>query len=106
MDQEDRREAPSDGRTRTPVKQLIKRLGLLAYDRHAEFIGDVPLPGRVVSRFPSMRSACGPLVKAGQHVSEGECVAEIREGALGARIHASVDGTVRAVGESIEIERG
>jgi Na+-translocating ferredoxin:NAD+ oxidoreductase RnfC subunit len=92
---------------RTPVKQLIKRLGLLAYDRHAEFIADVPLPGRVVLPLSQHVGAPAvPLVKAGQHVSEGECVAEIREGALGARIHASVDGTVRAVGETIEIERG
>jgi Na+-translocating ferredoxin:NAD+ oxidoreductase RnfC subunit len=92
---------------RTPVKQLVKRLGLGSYDVHAEFIDDVPAPRRIV--LPLLQHFGAPAVasvKVGQHVSEGECVAHIREGALGAAIHSSIDGVVRAVGESIEIERG
>jgi Na+-translocating ferredoxin:NAD+ oxidoreductase RnfC subunit len=92
---------------RTPVKQLIKRLGLKVYDRHAEFAGDVPIPGRLV--LPLTQHVGAPavaLVQVGQRVREGECIAEIREGALGSPIHSSADGIVRAVSTSIEIERG
>lgn len=92
---------------RTPVKQLVKRLGLAAFDRHAEFRLEIPAPRRV--SLPLSQHVGAPavaLVKAGQRVSAGECVAGIREGALGARIHASIDGVVRSVNGSIVIEQG
>ena len=92
---------------RTPMKQLVNRLGLSPYDHHAEFVAEISMPRRVV--LPLTQHVGAPSlsrVKAGQRVREGECVADIREGALGARIHASVGGIVRSVGESIEIERG
>lgn len=45
-----------------------------------------------------------PIVKAGDRVKQGQLVAEIPEAKLGARIHASIDGTVTAVtGDAIEI---
>jgi len=93
---------------RTPVKQLVKRLGLAAYDKHSGYVSDVPAPRRVVlPLLQHVGAPAVPLVKSGQRVREGECVAGIREGAMGARIHASVAGIVRAVTESsIEIERG
>jgi Na+-translocating ferredoxin:NAD+ oxidoreductase RnfC subunit len=93
---------------RTPVKQLVKRLGLTEYDRHSAFAAEVPPPRRIVLPLAQHVGAPAvPLVKPGQRVDEGECVAGIREGALGARIHASIKGIVRAVTESsIEIERG
>ena len=92
---------------RTPVKQLVKRLGLAPFDRHAEFVSDLAAPRRVV--LPLSQHVGAPavsLVKAGQRVNAGDCVADIREGALGARIHASIDGIVRSVDESIVIEQG
>jgi Na+-translocating ferredoxin:NAD+ oxidoreductase RnfC subunit len=92
---------------RTPVQQLVKRLGLKAFDRHAEFAGDVAVPGRVV--IPLGQHVGAPAVarvKVGQRVREGECIGDIREGALGSQIHSSIEGVVRAVNETIEIERG
>jgi Na+-translocating ferredoxin:NAD+ oxidoreductase RnfC subunit len=92
---------------RTPVKQLIKRLGLAPYDKHAEFVADVPTPRRILLPLSQhVGAAAVAQVKAGQRVREGDCVADVREGALGARIHSSVDGIIRSIGESIEIERG
>ncbi|MFO7627521.1 MAG: hypothetical protein R6V62_09705 [Candidatus Fermentibacteraceae bacterium] len=38
-----------------------------------------------------------PVVRAGQRVIEGELIGEIPEGQLGARVHASISGTVTAV---------
>ena len=45
-----------------------------------------------------------PTVRAGERVRVGDLVAQPAEGQLGARIHASIDGTVRSVEGSVEIE--
>lgn len=46
-----------------------------------------------------------PFVSQGQQVNRGELIADIKEGALGAKIHASISGTVTAVNnDSITIE--
>lgn len=46
-----------------------------------------------------------PIVHAGDLVVEGQLIAKIPEGAMGANIHASISGTVVRVGERILIER-
>ncbi len=47
-----------------------------------------------------------PRVRPGDTVYRGDLIAEIPEGALGARIHASISGTVSEVGEAITIVSG
>lgn len=44
-----------------------------------------------------------PVVSPGDHVTEGDLIAQPAEGALGARIHASITGRVEAVGSRIVI---
>lgn len=92
---------------RIPLVQLIQRLGLAAYDtpaplREAEF-----LPGRV--RLALQQHAGVPaqaVVKVDERVEEGQLVAQVPEGQLGAPLHASIGGRVRAVAPFIEIEAG
>ena len=48
---------------------------------------------------------CIPTVSVGDRVREGQVIAEPPEGALGALIHASINGRVTAVGERIVIEK-
>jgi hypothetical protein len=38
-------------------------------------------------------------------VKKGDLIGEIPDGALGARIHASIDGTVESVGDNIAIKQ-
>jgi Na+-translocating ferredoxin:NAD+ oxidoreductase RnfC subunit len=38
-----------------------------------------------------------PLVQAGDHVDAGQKIGEIKEGGLGATVHASISGTVESV---------
>jgi Na+-translocating ferredoxin:NAD+ oxidoreductase RnfC subunit len=46
-----------------------------------------------------------PVVKAGDRVRVGDLVGEIVTGGMGAPVHASIDGVVRAVSfESVVIE--
>lgn len=46
-----------------------------------------------------------PVVKVGDTVTEGQLIARIPEGAMGANIHASISGKVVSVGGRIIIER-
>ena len=46
-----------------------------------------------------------PTVQVGDHVYHGTLIARPPEGALGALVHASIDGRVAAVGERIVIEK-
>lgn len=81
-----------------PSSRLIQRLGLSGYDRPAPLCDRAVEPPRVVLL---MRQHAGeaavPVVSVGERVLEGDLVGEIPEGALGARVHASIDGTVEAV---------
>ena len=45
-----------------------------------------------------------PVVKAGDHVDFGQLIAELPEGKLGARYHASIAGTVVEAGEYVAIK--
>ena len=49
-------------------------------------------------------SPAQPLVQVGDNVRKGQCIGEIPEGKLGARVHASIDGIVKSVGQTIVIE--
>ncbi len=82
-----------------PSSRLVRRLGLAPYDVHVPFRGEV-FPGDV--RLPltqHLGAPAVPVVSAGDMVEKGQLVAEIPEGALGARIHASVTGTVKDVSQ-------
>lgn len=92
---------------RTPLKQLMKKLGVAEYDHPSTFSGKQLQPAKV--EIP-LRQHLGvpavPIVRAGENVKKGQCISEIADGQLGARVHASVDGIVKFVGESIVIQRG
>lgn len=87
-----------------PVKRLVARLGLSGYDRPAPLDGRPVAAARVELRLRQHVGApAQPLVKPGQSVQAGDLVARIPDGALGANIHASIDGVIAAVGDSIVI---
>ncbi len=85
---------------RVPVKRLIGRLGISAYDVPAPLVPE-PLDVREVAIPLKMcvGSAAKPVVKGGQRVRRGELIADVEEGVLGAKVHASIDGTVLSVTE-------
>lgn len=90
---------------RIPVKRLISRLGLSSYDRSAPLVTDTPPVDRV--RIPLKQHVGAPCMAAvvpGQHVRIGDEIGTIPDNALGAAVHASIDGTVTAVADGyIEI---
>lgn len=78
-----------------PSARLTRRLGLAEYDAAPTVAGGTLTPRRVTLRLDQHTGV--PAVAAvgpGDRVLEGDVVAEIAPGTLGARVHASVTGTV------------
>lgn len=85
---------------RVPIRGLMKRLDVLQYDHAAPWREAGLAPVRVELRLKQHAgvAACA-VVGVGDAVVEGQVVAEVPEGALGARVHASIEGRVEAVSE-------
>jgi len=102
---EDVRPHPLAGQRRIPTRRLMAKLGIAGF-RNVGPLEDRPLaPPRVV--LPLKQHAgepARPVVRPGEKVRAGDLVAAPAEGALGARIHASIAGTVRGVDGAVVIE--
>jgi len=88
-----------------PASRLASKIGLAPYmDIHPEFAGRFT-PGEV--RIPLRQHIGAPavaVVAPGDKVAVGDVVGEIPEGALGARIHASIGGVVTETGASVVVK--
>ena len=96
---------PMQESRRIPLKQLVQRLGLTRYDLPAPFAEVEMRPARV--RLPLRQHVGAPaesVVQVGDQVAVGELLAEIPEGQLGARVHASIAGTISRIDAEIVIE--
>lgn len=80
-----------------PSKRLVARLGLKEFDKPAP-MSDITIHPEYIRIALSQHvgAPAVPLVKAGDHVQEGQLIGSIPEGSLGATIHASINGTVVA----------
>jgi uncharacterized Zn-binding protein involved in type VI secretion len=90
---------------RVPTKRLMLKLGLMDFKNEGPLTEMEIHPQRVV--IPLKQHTGAPAiatVKVGDRVREGDLLAKPAEGALGARIHSSIDGVVRAVNGSVTIE--
>ncbi|MEW6356458.1 MAG: 4Fe-4S dicluster domain-containing protein [Planctomycetota bacterium] len=89
-----------------PVSRLIARLGLTDYDLPAEWaderteVAEVTIPLR-----QHLGAPAEAVVKRGDKVKRGQLIGEIPARALGARVHASIAGTVVEVGKDVRIVR-
>lgn len=91
-----------------PVKRLIAKLGLRPWYQDAP-LSEVEFSTEKTTLL--LRQHIGvsaiPCVEKGERVVRGQCVAGIPEGALGAPLHASIDGTVSDVTDrAITVVRG
>jgi Na+-translocating ferredoxin:NAD+ oxidoreductase RnfC subunit len=92
---------------RFPINKLIARLGLTKYNVPAPLqeltqeIDHVSIPVGQHIGAPAV-----PCVNVGDAVSKGDVIAQPAEGKLGACIHASISGTVKAIADGcISIEK-
>ncbi|HNW93649.1 MAG TPA: SLBB domain-containing protein [bacterium] len=81
-----------------PVKRLISRLQLGAYDVDAP-MADAPLtvPAVTIPLKQHVGAPAQATVTAGAAVTRGQVIGEIPEGKLAARVHASITGTITSV---------
>jgi len=91
---------------RVPLSMLRKRLKIEEYECEAPFADVALRPSSVrirLGRLPGVPPR--PVVRVGQRVQAGKPIARIADGELGADLHASIDGSVKAVTEEwVEIE--
>lgn len=89
-----------------PTSRLMERLQVRQYDLHPEFSSE---PVQVDSVSIPLGQHIGlparPVVKAGDRIKKGDLVGEIPENVLGARVHASLDGVVVDVDDSVHIKK-
>ncbi len=101
-----RPERVMDGR-RTPTSRLMQRLDLKRFRNVGPLRTDVELkPQRVGIKLKQHIGApCEPVVQVGQTVRKGDVVGQppVKDGkpALGAPVHASIDGVVTAVQDGV-----
>jgi len=91
---------------RVPMTRLVSRLGLMKYDEPAPLTAVTTPYSRVTLKLSQHIGApAQPVVAVGDTVKVGDLIGQIPEDALGAPIHASIDGTVKEVtNEAIVIE--
>jgi Na+-translocating ferredoxin:NAD+ oxidoreductase RnfC subunit len=89
-----------------PLKRLMERLEVTKYDTHPPFCeNDIQIVQVAIPLQQHLGKPAVAVVQAGDRVKKGDLIGEIPEGALGARVHASIDGTVEEVGDRIVITR-
>lgn len=91
-----------------PTDRLIERLNLRSWYKAAPLSLETYVPNEVTLTLQQHIGAPAiVIVKVGDVVHLGQAVGEIPEGVLGARVHASLDGTVTQVTpQTITIRKG
>ena len=90
---------PNSEYKRVSLDRLIMRLGLKKYDVPAPLMGDMKAKTVRLALSQHIGAPAVPCVKEGDVVKVGDVVAAIPDGALGADLHASVDGKITMVGK-------
>jgi Na+-translocating ferredoxin:NAD+ oxidoreductase RnfC subunit len=92
---------------RVPIKNLMKKLDVARYEVPTPFTNKKPNPSQVKLMLKQHTGAPSkPVVETGSIVSKGDLVADVIEGNLGAKIHASINGKVSEItGEYIIIHQ-
>jgi Na+-translocating ferredoxin:NAD+ oxidoreductase RnfC subunit len=84
------------------TKRLVKKLGLYAYDVPAPLSSQEFSPEFAgISLRPHVGAPAAPTVRPGDRVSVGQKIGVVAGDALGAPVHASIDGVVKEVTDSL-----
>lgn len=85
---------------RIPVQRLASRLRLAPYMKlKTPYAGEISPHSVQIPLRQHIGAPANPLVAVGDAVQLGDCIGEIPDGALGARIHASINGIIASVSE-------
>jgi Na+-translocating ferredoxin:NAD+ oxidoreductase RnfC subunit len=103
-----RKEDPMAKHRLIPSMRLMDRLDLRSWYQEAPLASNTYKPAAVELKLQQhIGVPAVPVVKVGEVVHLGQVVGEIQEGSLGARVHASINGTVSQVTpQTIKLKRG
>lgn len=92
---------------RVPIKQLMKRLNVVDYDKSTPYRTNFVAPSTVkIYLKQHVGVAALPNVNMGQIVEKGDLIGKMEEGKLGANIHASISGKITEINSNfIKIEK-
>jgi Na+-translocating ferredoxin:NAD+ oxidoreductase RnfC subunit len=91
---------------RIPTSRLMERLRVKQYEDHPDlFSGKIEPPEVIIPLKQHIGAPAFAVVKKGDSVKRGDLIGEIPEKALGARVHASMEGTVLSVDANVRIQR-
>ncbi len=89
-----------------PTARLERRLGLNKFEHAAPLVSRDILPNQVTIPLQQHIGAPPkPVVSVGDRVSVGDLLAQADETGLSVPVHASISGTVTAVGDMISLQR-
>lgn len=89
---------------RVPVPRLAARIGIAQYmELPTADLGQLHPVAVAIPLRQHIGAPAQAIVKPGDTVRRGDVVGEIPQDALGARVHASIDGTVSRVGNAVVI---
>ncbi len=81
-----------------PIQTLLRRLGLIPYDRPAPLAERDWEPNHVqIPLNTHVGQPARPVVRVGDPVTTGATIADVEPDQLGCPVHASIDGIVRSV---------
>jgi len=91
---------------KVPTQRLMDRIDIKRFDKKAPLIKEKLRADEVTIL---MKQHIGvpavPVVSVGDHVEEGEVIAKVPEGSLGANVHASISGKVEFVSNALVVLR-
>jgi Na+-translocating ferredoxin:NAD+ oxidoreductase RnfC subunit len=91
---------------RVPVPRLADRIGISQWmELPTAELGEIEPASVTIPLAQHIGRPADAIVSAGDRVALGDPIGEVPKGQLGARIHASIDGTVSSVGTSVVITR-
>ena len=99
-------EHPSREARKVPSKKAATRAGVAKYYDYeiTELICGEPSVVMLPLK-QHIGAPCDPIIADGEHVTRGQLIGKCPDGALGANLHASIDGTATVIGTSIRIVR-
>ncbi len=82
-----------------PTSRLIQRLNLGKYEAHAGYGGEMTATKVILPLSQHIGAPATCVVSVGDTVVTGDLIGEIPEGAMGARVHASIDGVIESIAD-------
>jgi Na+-translocating ferredoxin:NAD+ oxidoreductase RnfC subunit len=80
-----------------PTSRLMQRLDVIKYDTHPGLVEGFAPQAVEIALKQHIGAPATCVVAVGDRVAKGDLIGEIPDKALGARVHASIDGTVTSV---------